>query len=69
MTLHGFAPSEEPAVYFQYIMGTDYQLEAYIPRQRQISPRSLKSMYQTILCQIPENTLPLTIMITTDLTY
>jgi len=31
--------------------------------------RTLKSMYQTTLCQIPEDALPLTIMITTDLTY
>jgi len=38
MTLHGFVPSEEPAAYFQYIMVTDCQLQAYIPRQRQMSP-------------------------------
>jgi len=37
MTLHGFVPSEEPAAYSQYIMGTDCQLQAYIPRQRQMS--------------------------------
>jgi len=69
MTLHGFVPSEEPAAYFQYIMVTDCQLQAYIPRQADEPYRILKSMYQTTLCQIPEDTLTLTIMITRDLTY